>query len=51
MHSGRILGMEAQVCWNHPSAACCRRAVCPAAEITGAIIHLGRWVLDRACGK
>jgi diguanylate cyclase (GGDEF)-like protein/PAS domain S-box-containing protein len=50
MHSGRILGMEAQVGWNHPERGPLPAgAFVPAAEKTGAIIHLGRWVLDRAC--
>ncbi|MDT3314313.1 EAL domain-containing protein [Pseudomonas sp. rhizo66] len=50
LHSGRILGMEAQVLWQHP-----RRGLLPAADFvpiaekTGAIIPLGRWVLDHAC--
>ncbi|MBC8999013.1 EAL domain-containing protein [Pseudomonas sp. N40(2020)] len=50
LHSGRILGMEAQVLWQHPRLGLLpASAFVPAAERTGAIIPLGRWVLDRAC--
>jgi diguanylate cyclase (GGDEF)-like protein/PAS domain S-box-containing protein len=50
LSSGRIVGMEALVRWNHP-----RRGLLNAgsfiaiAEKTGAIIALGRWVLNQAC--
>ena len=50
LHSGRILGMEAQVLWQHPRLGLLpASAFVPTAERTGAIIPLGRWVLDRAC--
>ncbi|POA47538.1 two-component system response regulator [Pseudomonas sp. MPR-ANC1] len=50
LHSGRILGMEAQIVWQHPRLGLLTAgAFVPAAERTGAIIPLGRWVLDRAC--
>ncbi|CAI8850354.1 diguanylate cyclase [Pseudomonas sp. IT-P258] len=50
MHSGRILGMAAQVRWCHPRRGeLLAPAFVPAAEKTGAIIPLGRWVLDQAC--
>ncbi|WP_316168134.1 MULTISPECIES: EAL domain-containing protein [unclassified Bradyrhizobium] len=48
--SGRIVGMEALVRWNHP-----RRGLLlpdlfiPLAEKTGTICPLGRWVLDQTC--
>ncbi|MEX5689293.1 MULTISPECIES: putative bifunctional diguanylate cyclase/phosphodiesterase [Pseudomonas] len=50
LSSGRILGMEAQVRWNHPERGLLEAsAFLPAAEKTGAIVALGHWVLDRAC--
>ena len=48
--TGRIVGMEALVRWDHP-----RRGLVspmdfiPVAETTGAIGPLGRWVLESAC--
>ncbi|PZW91177.1 PAS domain S-box-containing protein/diguanylate cyclase (GGDEF)-like protein [Pseudomonas sp. 478] len=48
--SGKILGMEAQVSWNHPERGLLEApAFLPAAEKTGTIVALGHWVLDRAC--
>lgn len=50
LHSGRILGMEAQVLWQHPRRGLLSAAdFVPIAEKTGAIIPLGHWVLDHAC--
>ncbi|MHB2249582.1 GGDEF/EAL domain-containing response regulator [Pseudomonas fitomaticsae] len=50
MHSGKILGMAAQVSWQHPRLGLLpASAFVPAAEKTGAIIALGRWILDHAC--
>ena len=50
LHSGRILGMEAQVLWQHPRRGLLQACdFVPIAEKTGAIIPLGRWVLDHAC--
>ncbi|WP_248742638.1 MULTISPECIES: putative bifunctional diguanylate cyclase/phosphodiesterase [unclassified Pseudomonas] len=50
LHSGRILGMAAQVSWQHPRLGLLpASAFVPAAEKTGAIIPLGRWILDQAC--
>ncbi|BBP79121.1 putative bifunctional diguanylate cyclase/phosphodiesterase [Pseudomonas gingeri] len=48
--SGKILGMEALVRWNHPERGLLGADVfIPAAEKTGTIVALGHWVLDRAC--
>ncbi|NWB90625.1 EAL domain-containing protein [Pseudomonas agarici] len=48
--SGKILGMEALVRWNHPERGLLSPdAFIPAAEKTGTIVALGHWVLDRAC--
>ncbi|WP_150645227.1 putative bifunctional diguanylate cyclase/phosphodiesterase [Pseudomonas fluorescens] len=48
--SGKILGMEAQVRWNHPQRGLLEADVfLPAAEKTGTIIALGHWLLDKAC--
>ncbi|WP_447794014.1 EAL domain-containing protein [Pseudomonas farris] len=50
LSTGKILGMEAQVSWNHPQRGLLEApAFLPAAEKTGIIIALGHWVLERAC--
>ncbi len=47
--SGRILGLEALVRWNHPHRGLLMPDVfIPIAERTGSIFALGRWVLDEA---
>ena len=48
--SGRIVGVEALLRWNHPQRGCISPAVIiPIAERTGQIQMLGQWVLDQAC--
>ena len=48
--SGRIVGMEALIRWNHPQRGLLSPAAfLPIAEKTGAMIAVGHWVLDHAC--
>ncbi|KIH81691.1 putative bifunctional diguanylate cyclase/phosphodiesterase [Pseudomonas batumici] len=48
--TGRILGMEALLRWNHPERGTLDADLfIPAAEKTGTIVALGHWVLDHAC--
>jgi len=48
--TGRIVGVEALVRWNHPRRGQLKPGVfLPAAERTGVIMPLGAWVLDNAC--
>ncbi|WP_445006081.1 putative bifunctional diguanylate cyclase/phosphodiesterase [Halomonas mongoliensis] len=48
--NGRIRGLEALIRWHHPERGMISPGVfIPLAEQTGQIIHLGRWILRRAC--
>src|SRR5262249_42173929 len=48
--SGRIVGMEALVRWNHPERGLLHAsAFIPAAEKAGLTTAVGNWVLEQAC--
>ncbi len=50
IETGRIVGLEALVRWNHPQRGAISPAVfIPLAEKTGSIVDLGKWVFDEAC--
>jgi diguanylate cyclase len=48
--SGRIIGAEALLRWNHPSRGLLTPAnFIPIAERTGSIVQIGAWAFDEAC--
>ena len=51
LSSGRIVGIEALLRWQHPQArpACCRRRSSVSPRRTGHIVALGEWAFDEAC--
>ena len=52
LRSGRLLGLEALVRWQHPTEGLISPGqLIPQAEISGDIVSLTRWVLMEACGQ
>jgi EAL domain-containing protein (putative c-di-GMP-specific phosphodiesterase class I) len=48
--TGRLVGLETHVRWNHPSRGIIKSSVfIPIAERTGTILAVGEWMLDEAC--
>jgi diguanylate cyclase (GGDEF)-like protein len=52
IRSGRILGLEALVRWNHPKRGLLMPSIfIPIAEKSAVILQLGSWVFDAACAQ
>ncbi len=50
INSGRIVGLEALVRWNHPTRGLIMPSIfIPIAERTGAMVPLGHWVFEEGC--
>ena len=48
--SGRIVGVEALIRWNHPARGLLLPATfIPVAESNGTILAIGQWVIEQAC--
>jgi diguanylate cyclase (GGDEF)-like protein/PAS domain S-box-containing protein len=48
--SGRVVGLEALIRWNHPTRGMLLPdAFIPIAETTGSIVAIGQWVIERTC--
>lgn len=52
LESGRIIGVEALVRWRHPNQGLISPAdFIPLAEQSGAIVAMGKWILETACSR
>ena len=50
--TGRIVGMEELIRWNHPERGLLSPAAfLPMVENTGVVVALGHWVIDHACAQ
>jgi diguanylate cyclase (GGDEF)-like protein len=50
LNSGRIIGVEALICWNHPKRGLLLPSIfIPTAERSGSILPLGQWLFADAC--
>jgi diguanylate cyclase (GGDEF)-like protein/PAS domain S-box-containing protein len=48
--SGRVVGLEALLRWNHPKRGLLLPATfIPIAETTGSIVAIGEWLIDQSC--